>query len=474
MIIYIYIYYVRNILIVFIGRKKELNELESRYQEGAPQLVVVYGKRRLGKTALLKEFAKDKTHFFYVSRETIDSEQIKLFSEEILSDNPVKEFITTFDSWEKAFLFLVSESKSKKILLIIDEFPYIAQSNKKILSILQKIWDQHNEDNQIMFVLTGSSLAYIEEEILGSDSPLYGRTTSTIKLDILNFEEAKELLKNFSLENQIKYYCILGGIPRYLKILDKNLSFEENIIKHLLNKFSFLYQEVNLLMREELREPSTYYAILSSISFGNHTIKDIAKNTGLDKTKINVYLKNLIQLNVLYKRVPLLLPEEKVNQHRSLYLFNEPYFKFYFYYILSNLSTLEKMDLEDFYKEKVAIDIDLFIEKEFQKIGLEHLKNMNALGELDTKYTMIGNTWNDKVELDIFGFKDDDITLTGKCFFNRLPTIEDINELKQATTLYIDRKKINNNYYFISNLPLTDELKSLEKIDNSINFIELV
>lgn len=229
--------------------KKELNELESRYQEGAPQLVVVYGKRRLGKTALLKEFAKDKTHFFYVSRETIDSEQIKLFSEEILSDNPVKEFITTFDSWEKAFLFLVSESKSKKILLIIDEFPYIAQSNKKILSILQKIWDQHNEDNQIMFVLTGSSLAYIEEEILGSDSPLYGRTTSTIKLDILNFEEAKELLKNFSLENQIKYYCILGGIPRYLKILDKNLSFEENIIKHLLNKFSFLYQEVNLLMR---------------------------------------------------------------------------------------------------------------------------------------------------------------------------------------------------------------------------------
>lgn len=459
---------------MFIGRIKELNELESRYQENSPQLIVLYGKRRLGKTALLKEFAKDKTHFFYVSRETIDSEQIKLFSEEILSDNPVKEYISTFDNWEKAFLFLVNESKGKKILLIIDEFPYIAQNNKEILSILQKIWDQHNEQNQIMFVLTGSSLSYIEEEILGSESPLYGRTTAAIKLEVLSFEEARHILKNFSLEDQIKYYSILGGIPRYLKILDKSLSFKENIIKYLLNKFSFLYQEVSLLMREELREPSTYYAILSSIAFGNQTIKSIAGDTGLDKTKINVYLKNLIQLNVLYKRVPLLLPEEKINQHRSLYLFNEPYFQFYFYYIISNLSTIEKMELEEFYDAKIKPDIDLFIEKNFQEIGLEYLKAENACGRLDKSYEILGNTWNDKVELPIFGFADKDATLTGKCYFNKLPSIDDVNELKQITALYINRKKLKNSYYFISNIPISSDLKSLEKIDKSIHFIQLM
>lgn len=459
---------------MFIGRKKELAELESRYMEKTPQLVVVYGKRRLGKTALLKEFAKDKTHFFYVSRETIDNEQIKLFSEEILSDNPVKEFISTFDNWEKAFLFLVNESKSKKILLIVDEFPYIAQNNKEILSVLQKIWDQQNDNNEIMFVITGSSLSYIEDEILSTESPLYGRTTATIKLDSLSFYDAQGILKSFTLEDQIKYYSILGGIPRYLKILDHKLSFKENIIKYLINKFSFLYQEVNLLMREELREPSTYYAILSSVAFGNNTIKDIAKDTLLDKTKINVYLKNLIQLNVLYKRVPLLLPDEKANQHRSLYLFNEPYFHFYFRYIVSNLSVIEKMDPDDFFEIKIKPDIDNFIEKNFQEIGLEYLKRENANNKLEHHYEMIGNTWNEKVELPLFGFLDESNTLSGRCFFNRLPSIEEVNELKQLTALYLNKNKINNIYYYISNLTISSDLRNLENIDKGIRFIQLV
>ena len=288
---------------MFIGREKELNELESRYAEDTPQLIVVYGKRRLGKTALLKEFAKDKTHFFYVSRETIDSEQIKLFSEEILEDNPVKEFITSFDNWEKAFLFLINESKSKKILLIIDEFPYIAQSNKEILSILQKIWDQNSENGKLMCVLTGSSLSYMESELLGEDSPLFGRMTSTIKLEALSFQETKDLLKDFNLADQIAYYAILGGIPRYLKALDSKISLKENLCRLIINKYSSLHQEIALLMREDLREPSTYYAILSAIALGSDTIKDIAKSTALDKTKINVYLKSLMQL---YKTVQVL------------------------------------------------------------------------------------------------------------------------------------------------------------------------
>lgn len=226
-------------------------------------------------------------------------------------------------------------------------------------------------------------------------------------------------------------------------------------------------------MREELREPSTYYAILSSIAFGNQTIKSIAQDTGLDKTKINVYLKNLIQLNVIYKIVPLLLPEEKINQHRSLYLFNEPYFQFYFYYIISNLTTIETMKLEEFYNMKIQPDIDLFIERNFQKIGLEYLKSKNTYGRLDKSYEILGNTWNNKVDLPIFGFVDQNTTLTGKCYFNRLPSIDDVNELKQTTALYINRKKLNNSYYFISNINISSKLKSLEKIDKSIHFIQL-
>lgn len=458
---------------MFIGRENELNELEARYADDSPQLIVVYGKRRLGKTALLKEFAKDKSHFFYVSRETIDSEQIKLFSEEILEDNPVKEFITSFDSWEKAFLFLVNESKSKKILLIIDEFPYIAQSNKEILSILQKIWDQQNEDQKMMFVLSGSSLSYMEEELLGQDSPLYGRTTSTIRLEALSFREARAVLKDFPLEDQIAYYSILGGIPRYLKALDPKLDLKQNIEKYLLNKYSFLYQEINLLMREELREPSTYYAILSSIAAGHRTIKDIAKATSLDKTKINVYLKNLMQLNILYKKVPLLLPEEKVNQHRSMYLFKEPYFKFYFCYIVPNLSSIEKLETSEFYDRKVLPTLEASIEEEFQNAGIEYLKEANAAGKLDYEYHQIGNTWNDKLDLPIFGFVNQQSILSGQCFYNRLPKQAEIDRLKQFTALYTNDPTIRTSYYFITNLPVSKELRQLEVLDQSLHFITL-
>ncbi len=458
---------------MFIGREKELNELESRYAEDTTQLIVVYGKRRLGKTALLKEFAKDKTHFFYVSRETIDSEQIKLFSEEILEDNPVKEFITSFDNWEKAFLFLINESKTKKILLIIDEFPYIAQSNKEILSILQKIWDQNSDNGKLMCVLTGSSLSYMESELLGEDSPLYGRMTSTIKLEALTFQETKDLLKDFSLTDQIAYYGILGGIPRYLKALDSKLSLKENLCKLIINKYSSLHQEINLLMREDLREPSTYYAILSAIASGADTIKDIAKSTSLDKTKINVYLKSLMQLNILYRKVPLLLPNEKANMHRSMYLFKEPFFKFYFYYMVPNLSTLEKLNTNEFYNKKIEPTIENYIEKEFQNIGIEHLKTQNLLGNLNFTYEHIGNTWNDKLDLPIFGFVDDEHILSGKCIYNRIPTLDEINELKHFTAVYTNNPRINTDYYFITNIEISEDLENLQKIDKNIHFIVL-
>lgn len=456
---------------MFIGREKELQELEARYSDPHPQLIVVYGKRRLGKTALLKEFAKGKTHLFYVSRETIDSEQIKLFSEEILSDNPVKEFISSFDSWEKAFLFLVNESKSKKLLLIIDEFPYIAQNNKEILSILQKIWDSQNPDNAFMVVLTGSSLAYMEEDLLGQNSPLYGRTTATIKLDALPFQDARKILTSASVADQIAYYSILGGIPRYLRSLDPEKNFEENLKKYLLNKFSFLYQEVGLLMREELREPSTYYAILSAIAAGNNTIKDIALATGLDKTKINVYLKNLMQLNILYKKIPLLLPQEKANQHRSMYLFKEPYFRFYFNFLVPNLSLLEKLTVEEFYLAKVKPFLHQFIEEECQNIGIELLLEKNSKSNLDQNYQQIGNTWNEKVRLDIFGFASSGSMLSGSFFYNRLPSLEDIDGVRQCTTLYTKDPSIKASYYFIVNLPLNEELQQLEALDKTIHFI---
>lgn len=458
---------------MFVGRKDALKSLEDKYDENKGHLIVVYGKRRLGKTAFLKEFSKDKQHFFYMCRETIDSEQIKLFSEEILEDHPIRFFISSFDDWEKAFMFLINEAKEKRILIVIDEFPYLAQSNKSVLSTLQGVWDSHGDNTKLMCILTGSSLSYIEDEILSEKSPLFGRTTGTIKINALTFKESQGILKDFPIESQIAYFSFLGGVPRYLKAMDPKKSVSENIDSQFLNKFSFLYQEIDFLIREELREPSTYYAILGAVANGCNKIKDIAETTQLDKTKINVYIKNLIQLNILYKKVPLILPEEKVNQHRSLYLFKEPYFKFYFRFIIPNLSLLENDTTHEVLNKKVLPYIETYIEDDFQQIAIEHLKVLNGSGKLAHSYQQIGDTWNDKVKIPIFGFTNDDYVLAGKAFYNRLPTMNDIDTLKQELAIYVKDAQKKMDYYCFINMDLSDELEAINKLDEHLHFIKI-
>lgn len=458
---------------MFIGRKDALQSLEDKYNENKGHLIVVYGKRRLGKTAFLKEFSKNKEHFFYVCRETIDSEQIKLFSEEILIDHPLRSFISTFDNWEKAFMFLINEAKEKKILIIIDEFPYLAQGNKSVLSTLQNVWDNHGENTKLMCILTGSSLSYIEDEMLSEKSPIFGRTTGSIKINALTFKESQDILNEFNIEEQIAYFSFLGGIPRYLKAMNPKKSIFENINTKFLNKFSSLYQEINFLIREELREPSTYYAILGAIANGANKIRDIAKITQLDKTKINVYIKNLIQLNILCKKIPLLLPGEKINQHRSLYLFKEPFFKFYFRFIIPNLSLLENNKTHEVLNKQIIPYINNYIEEDFQQIAIEYLKKMNGSNTLPHPYQQIGDTWNDKVKIPIFGFTNDNWILAGKSFYKRLPTIKDIDVIKQDLAIYTKNSHKKTDYFFFINIAPSNELKTINKLDKHIHFIKI-
>lgn len=458
---------------MFIGRSKELAELNKKYSENKGHLVVIYGKRRLGKTAFLKEFTKDKEALFYVSRETIDSEQIKLFSQEILENSLAKEYIGTFDNWEKAFLYLISISQDKRILLVIDEFPYIAQSNKEILSILQGIWDQHNEKTNLMCILTGSSLSYIEDELLSENSPLFGRISTTIKLDALSFRESQELLIGASFKDQVAYYSILGGVPRYLKLIDLNLSLEENIKQNFLNTFSFLYQEINFIMKELLRETSTYYAILNALAAGNQRISEISLTTGLDKTKINVYLKNLINLNIITKKIPLLLPDVRSNTHRSRYFFKEPFFEFYFRFIFPNISHLESQGPTQVFENFLKPHLGSYLNSKFQEIVLDILKETNFKSELSKEYLHLGSTWNSKIDLPVFGFTKDGNLLCGQGFFNEDPTLKDLDILKQNLSLYLGKKPQQVDYYIFSLQAIPLPLKELNQLDNNLHFIEL-
>ena len=241
---------------MFIGRKAELQFLKSKYEADAGQLVVLYGRRRIGKTETLLEFCKGKEFIYYACTEQADAVQLKMFSQSVLQKgHPAAKYLQKFPSWREAFAGLEDLPGNSKKLIVIDEFPYMVKGNPEIPSVLQNLWDTKLRHLNVMIILCGSSMSFIEKEILGEKNPLYGRTTGILKMLPMNFYEASQFFPNYSTEDKIKAYAIVGGIPHYLKQFDANIPLGQNIIRQMLTRGSILYSEVEFLLRQELREP---------------------------------------------------------------------------------------------------------------------------------------------------------------------------------------------------------------------------
>lgn len=200
---------------MFYGRISELEFLNNKYNNNKAQLIVLYGRRRVGKTELLRFFSKDKPHIFYACRECTDKEQINLFSTKLLSTSPLNGYIKSFNDWEKALMFIKDININGKKLLIIDEFPYMVNGNNSIPSILQNIWDEDLKNQNIMIILCGSSMRFIEKNLLAEKKSLYGRTTGIYKLTELDFFTSIKFFINNSNEDKVLFYSILGEIPHY-------------------------------------------------------------------------------------------------------------------------------------------------------------------------------------------------------------------------------------------------------------------
>ena len=266
---------------MFIGREAELQFLENRYHSTGGQLIVLYGRRRVGKTETLKQFCKDKPHVFFSCRECTDQLQLKNFSEKIFQEDiPARRYISRFSDWEKAFLAILDlpYPESKK-LLIIDEFPYMCKNNPAIPSILQNLWDETLKDSNIMLVLCGSAMSFIEKELLAEKNPLYGRATGIYKMTEMGFYDAIKFFPNYSEKDKVSAYAILGGIPHYLRQFDPALSLKDNIRQNILTKGCILYSEVDFLLRQELRETSLYNSLIEAIALGSTRLNDISQKS---------------------------------------------------------------------------------------------------------------------------------------------------------------------------------------------------
>ena len=237
---------------MFIGRESEPNFLEERYSSNKGELVVLYGRRRVGKTETLKQFCKDKPHLFFSCRECTDKLQLKNFSEKLLKEKiPASAYISEFTDWEKAFRSITElPYGEKKKVVVIDEFPYMCKGNESIPSVLQNLWDDLLKDENIMLILCGSAMSFIEKELLAEKNPLYGRATGIYKMTEMGFYDAAKFFPDYSPKEKVIAYSILGGIPHYLNQFDGNRTLEKNIKKSILSKGCALYSEVEFLLRQ--------------------------------------------------------------------------------------------------------------------------------------------------------------------------------------------------------------------------------
>ena len=288
----------------FIGRTKELSDLKQEYNN-KHSFVVIYGRRRIGKTALIQEFIKDKPALYFLATEESEPQSMKRFALS-LSQFANQEFIAkaNFDDWIELFkLFAAVPGKNTKVL-VLDEFQYMLNTNPAFTSIFQKAWDEILSKQDIMVIICSSYINMMAKQVLAENSPLYGRRTSQIRLAPLPFFDIRQHYQNKPFSDVVELYSVTGGVPKYLEFFDNKNSLTDNISRVILNKNGFLYEEPAFLLNKEVKEPVNYYSVMKAIAQNNHKLSEIASAMSTEGNKLSPYLETLQGLYLLEKRVP--------------------------------------------------------------------------------------------------------------------------------------------------------------------------
>lgn len=370
-----------------IGRKKELNHLNELYESNAFEFLVMYGRRRVGKTTILQEFAEHSNSIFFPAREKNDALNLEDFSK-VVQYHFDHNFIASFSSWEDAFNY-ISSKVEQRTTIIIDEFPYIIEENSSIKSILQHVIDLSWKNKNIFLILCGSSVSIIENDVMGRKSPLHDRQTSSLEIKPFDYLESSAFFKNYTNEEKLLTYGILGGIPRYLEAVDSNISIKKNIETKIIRNGAYLHEEPDNLLKAELREINVYSSILSAIANGRNKIIDIANFIHEDRTKVAKYLITLQTLRLIEKRVPCGEPE---TSKKSIYVIKDNFFKFWFRYEFTNNSYYAMLGAKEASKE-IMDDISNLMGDAFEDICKEYIIRLAKQRKLPFIPYHLGKWW---------------------------------------------------------------------------------
>ena len=418
---------------MFHNRLRELSFLASQCRADRAAMIVLYGRRRTGKTSLLRHFARDRRVVFFVADMASQRDQLAAFSRVVfqsLGESALAD--TSFPSWEAALRFVASRAGDEPLLLVLDEFSYLCDSDRPLPSIIQRLWDSELRDTRLHLVLCGSYVSFMEREVLGVKNPLYGRRTGTWRLDPFGFVEARLFFPDLTVDDQLGFYGVLGGIPAYLERADPSATLEWNIIEAILKRGAPLYDEPRFLFMQELRDPHTYFSICRAVATGHTTPNEIAQSAGLaDRGAASRYLQTLRDLHVLDRRVPA-TERNPERTRRGRYYLQDPLLRFWFRFVLPNVSVLESGDPARVYHSRVAPWLDQHLSRSFEEVCLQRLWTLNNEDRLPARYDRIGGWWRGREEVDVVAVADRGELLLGECKLSRKPVGLDVLEALQA------------------------------------------
>jgi len=407
----------------FVNREAELAQLNSCYESTDAEFIVLYGRRRLGKSELVRQSIADRDDaVYYQAIESTPENQLEQFVDAATSRFP------SLDKLRQDWETLLEALGDQDAIVIIDEFPFLIEADDSLPSRLQRVWDIHLQDTSMTLVLVGSSISVMEEKVLAGGSPLYGRRTATIDLQPLAVNDVTSFFPQYDAETAVKTWAIYGGTPFYLQTINPEQSLGENVQQSILSEQGLLYSEPEFLLRTELRQPNTYFSVLRAIAHGRRTPNEIAGMAGVESQSLSTYLQKLRRLRLVERHIP--VTASPTSSKRGRYRLAAPLFRFWFRFVYGNQDQLRLLGDEAF-DEVVAPELADYVSPLFERLCQRVLPEL-----VDRQFRDIGQWWFKEHELDILGLAEEGL-VAGECKFTSSPVSEGVLSDLERTTEHV-------------------------------------
>lgn len=464
----------------FVGRTQELNTLDYHYSLNKFQMVVIYGRRRVGKTALIGKFCEGKPTLWFTAKEQSAAMNLRDFSAQSRLFFGETEETGSFRTWEDAFSYIARKAGERRepFVFVFDEFPYAAAVEPSLPSTLQIAIDHRFKDTKVMMILCGSNEGFMETKVLGYHSPLYGRRNAQIQLKPFDLFDASQMMPaDADWRDRIQYYAVFGGTPYYLEQIDGNMTFQENVMSRCFSQSGILYQEPMMLLRQELRDPVLYNSILDAIGSGRTRPKEIAEYAGIEQNTIGSYLRTLEQLNIIERMIP--FGENPLRSRKGLWKLRDPFFAYWYRFVAPATQLIDAQRGRSAGMMGTESPVfDTYVGQQFETMCAQWLLRHYDDQQTDFLPTSIGKWWGndptrreqadiDIVMADSFNHK----VLLGECKWR-----ESVNETEAIDTLKARSALIRENgdriFYLFTKNPASEGTQRKAALENNLHLVD--